>query len=76
MLPCPFPTTITINDLSRQQLILNHNALDKRRNILPHYFFGDKIIKNCLKIDATYYYDNDLLLRQETQKKIACPGVI
>ena len=28
----------------------------------------------CLKIDATHEYDNDLLLRQETQIKIACPG--
>ena len=28
----------------------------------------------CLKIDATHQYDNDLLLRLETQKKIACPG--
>ena len=26
-----------------------------------------------LKIDATHYYDNDLVLRQETQKKIARP---
>ena len=36
--------------------------------------FGDKIIENCLKIDANQLYDNDLLLRQETEKKIACPG--
>ena len=33
-----------------------------------------KIIENCLKIDATHWYANDLLLRQETQKKIACSG--
>ena len=38
-----------------QLLILDHNALDKRgKNILHHYLFGDKIIKNCLKIDATH----------------------
>ena len=29
-------------------------------------FFGDKNHSNCLKIDATYLYDNTLLLRQET----------
>ena len=27
-----------------------------------------KIIPNCLKIDATHHYDNDLLLKQETKK--------
>ena len=32
--------------------------------------FGDKIIQNYLKIDATHLYDNDLLLRQETQKRL------
>ena len=41
---------------------------------LRYYLFGDKIIQNCLKIDATHPYDNDLLLRQETQNKISCPG--
>ena len=46
----------------------------REKDILRHYLFGDKIIQNCLKIDANYYYDNDLLLRQEIQKKIACPG--
>ena len=52
-----------------QLLILNHNVLDKRgKNILHHYLFGDKTIQNCLKIDATHWYDNDLLLTQETQK--------
>ena len=45
----------------------------REENILRHYLFGDKILENCLKIDATHLYDNDLLLRQET-KKIACPG--
>ena len=43
------------------------------KNILRHYLFGDKNIQNCFKIDVTHYYDNNLLLRQETQKKIACP---
>ena len=31
--------------------------------------FGDKILQNCLKIDATHLYVNVLLLRQETEKK-------
>ena len=31
-------------------------------------FIWRKIIQKCLKIDATHLYDNDLLLRQETQK--------
>ena len=26
----------------------------ERKNILRHYLFGDKIIQNCLKIDATH----------------------
>ena len=38
-------------------------------NTLRHYLFGDKILQNCLKIDATNYYEDNLLLRQETQKK-------
>ena len=46
----------------------------QEENILRHYLFGDNIIQNCLKIDAIHSYDNDLVLRQETQKKIACPG--
>ena len=46
----------------------------REKNILCPYLFGDKIIRNCLKIDAIHYYDDDLLLRQETQEKIACPG--
>ena len=36
---------------------------------MPWTLFEDKIIPNCLKIDATYLYDSNLLLRQETQKK-------
>ena len=45
--------------------------MDKRgKNILHHYLFGDKTIQNCLKIDATHLYDNDLLLTQETQKRL------
>ena len=28
----------------------------------------------CLKTDTTNEYDNDLLLRQETKKKIPYPG--
>ena len=34
-------------------------------------YLETKIIQNHLKIDATHKYDNDLLLRQETQKKMA-----
>ena len=48
--------------------------LDKRgKNIVRHYLLRDKLIQNCLKIDATHLYGNDLLLKQET-KKIAYPG--
>ena len=46
----------------------------ERKNICRHYLFGDKIIQNSLKTDATHYYDNNLLLWQETHKKIACHG--
>ena len=48
--------------------------LKSEENILRHYSFRDKIIPNCLKINATHEYDNDLLLRQETQKKLTCSG--
>ena len=44
----------------------------ERKNILRHNLFGDKIIQNCLKIDATHMH-NELLLRQETQKRFPCP---
>ena len=37
-------------------------------------YLETKIIENCLKIDTTHLDDKYLLLRQETQKKIACPG--
>ena len=40
----------------------------EEKNILRHYLFGQRIVQNCLKIDATYKYDNDLLLRQETKR--------
>ena len=46
----------------------------ERKNILRHDLFGDKIIRSSLKKYATHKYDNDVLLRQETQKKIAFPG--
>ena len=41
----------------------------EKKSILCHNLFGDKIIQNCLKIDATHQYESDLLLRQETKKK-------
>ena len=48
----------------------DHNALHNRgKNILPHYSLGEKTIQNYLKIEATYLYDNDVFLRQETKKK-------
>ena len=62
--------SLLILDLSILQLfILDDNSLNKREK-----YFGSlliwryKIIQNCLKIDATHKYDNDLLLRQETKK--------
>ena len=43
------------NSVQKQLLILDHNALDKTgKNILRHNLFKDKIIENCLKIDATH----------------------
>ena len=39
------------------------------KNILRLQLFGDQIIQNCLKIDATHLYNNGLLARQETQKR-------
>ena len=42
----------------------------RKKNILRHYLFGDKILQNCLKIDETHLYDNGLLLRLETQKRL------
>ena len=35
-------------------------------------YLETKNIQNCLKTDATYLYNNHLLLRHETQTKIAC----
>ena len=42
----------------------------ERKNILHHYLFGYKIIETCLELGATHSFDNDLLLRQETKKKL------
>ena len=41
----------------------------REENILRHYLFADKIFQNCLQLDTTHLYDNNLLLRQETQKR-------
>ena len=47
----------------------------EREYILRHYLFGDKIIQNCLKTDATismiiiYFWDKKL------KKKISFPGI-
>ena len=35
-------------------------AWTREENILRQYLFGDKIIENCLKINAIHKYDNDL----------------
>ena len=43
----------------------------EKKKYLRHYLFEDQIIQNCPEIDATHYYDNDLLLRKETQEKSA-----
>ena len=56
-------------------LIRDHNVWVIEDNLLLHNLFGDKIILNYLKIDATHLYDYDLLLKLEIQKKIACPGI-
>ena len=48
----------------------------KEESIFRHYLFGDKIIQNCFKTDATHWYDNNVLQRQETEKKkkkVPCP---
>ena len=42
----------------------------ERKTILHYYLFGDKTIQNCHKIDATHWYNYDLFLRQETQKRL------
>ena len=42
----------------------------REENILLIDLYGDKIIENCLKIEATPSYDNDLLLGQETKKRL------
>ena len=46
----------------------------RKKNIFRDYLFGEKINQNCLKIDATKWHDNGLLLRQETLKMIAYIG--
>ena len=46
----------------------------REKNILLHCVLRDKIIQNCLKIDTTHLYNNDLLLRQK-HKKIECLGL-
>ena len=44
-------TITTINPSSQ--------CLEQERKNISRYSFGDKIIQNCLKIDATHYYNND-----------------
>ena len=33
-------------------------------------YLETKIIQNCFKIDETHLYDNNLLLKQETEKRL------
>ena len=55
--------------------MFDQNALDKRgQYILRQKVFSEKIIQNCLKIDATGSYNNALLQRQETKTNTLCPG--
>ena len=49
------------------------SANNSTTNIVATYL-ETKTIKTILKIDATHLHDNDLLLREETKKKIAYPG--
>ena len=46
----------------------NNYAWNKRGKYFASFLIWRKTIQNCLKIDATYWYDH-LLLRQETKKK-------
>ena len=63
--PLPkFPQAVT--------LILDHNALDERKKIFCVTTSLETKLLKTLKIDATHFYDNDLLLRQENWKKIVC----
>ena len=59
------------NSLLEYLSILDNNARSREENILRQNLFGEKIIQNCLKTDETHLYDNDLLLRQKTQKRLA-----
>ena len=42
----------------------------RKKEYFASLLCGNKIIQNSLQIDATHLYDNDLLLRQETQKRL------
>ena len=58
------------SSISKQFLILHHNALDKRgKNILPHYLFGERIIQNCLKIDTTHLIGKWFITETKNSKK-------
>ena len=46
----------------------------REKKYLCHFLFGDKIIKKRVKKDWAHSYDNALLLKRETQKKISYPG--
>ena len=77
----PRQIRLLLNWLSRslQGVLANMESCDIKASTFELQFpycvhlFGDKVIQICLKIDATHYYRNDLLLRQKTQKKVAGP---
>ena len=51
-------------------LIFDRHVLGRGEKIIcVTTYLEIKIIQNCLKIDATHLYGNNLLLRQETKKK-------
>ena len=57
-----------VSDLKIVYHINYQSSITKRgKNILCHNLFGDKMIQNCLKIDAV------IIMKQETQKMIAFP---
>ena len=59
------------NSIPYQLFILNHNVLAKRgENSVSYNLFWDKLIQNCLQWDTVHLCDNDLSLRQATNKSL------
>ena len=56
-----------VNSILEQLLIHDHNALDKRGKIFcPSTYLETE----SFKLDATYYYNNDLLQKYRTPKRL------